>query len=140
MAIEYKITGNTYHSRHLIKAIAGATWKAADKAWYIKVGGNGSDDTLRELRANGCYVTRVEPKVRRHRDPADIERYAPRPNSYAATARRMARSDRSGFDWDRWKDDRKQRDLDRRDEERKHQARMILELDGPFGRDGEPAM
>ena len=34
--------------------------------------------------------------------------YAPPAGTWAATARMMARGDRSGFDWDRWKDERKE--------------------------------
>ena len=52
----YKITGNTYRNRHAIKNIAGATWKPADKAWYVRIGGNGSTDTLWALRNGGCKV------------------------------------------------------------------------------------
>ena len=35
----------------------------------------------------------------------------PPPGSWAATARMMAQGDDSGFDWDRWKDEMKERDL-----------------------------
>lgn len=34
----------------------------------------------------------------------------PPPGSWAATARLMAEGDDSGFDWDRWKDEQKERD------------------------------
>ena len=35
----------------------------------------------------------------------------PPPGSWAATARMMAQNDDSGFDWDRWKDEMKERDM-----------------------------
>lgn len=35
----------------------------------------------------------------------------PPPGSWAATARMMAQGDDSGFDWDRWKDEMKERDM-----------------------------
>ena len=35
----------------------------------------------------------------------------PPPGSWAATARMMAQNDDSGFDWDRWKDEMKERDI-----------------------------
>ena len=55
----YRITGNTYRNRHAIKNIAGATWKPAEKAWYVTIGGNGSTDTLWALRNGGCKVEEV---------------------------------------------------------------------------------
>jgi len=39
------------------------------------------------------------------------ETRGPAPGSWAATARMMAQGDDSGFDWDRWKDEMKERDM-----------------------------
>ncbi len=36
----------------------------------------------------------------------------PFPGSWAAVAREMAKNDDSGFDWDAWKDEMKERDFE----------------------------
>jgi len=41
----------------------------------------------------------------------------PPPGSWAATARIMAQGDDSGFDWDRWKDEMKEKDLEEKNQE-----------------------
>ena len=52
-------------------------------------------ETYKDLRAQG------------YRKPTPT-RPAPAAGTWAATARMMARGDRSGFDWDAWKDQRKE--------------------------------
>jgi hypothetical protein len=44
-------------------------------------------------------------------DKCEPEPEGPPPGSWAATARMMAEGDDSGFDWDAWKDEMKERDF-----------------------------
>jgi hypothetical protein len=55
----YRITGNTYNNRRTLRRIR-ATWNADLRAWEVRAGGNGWDDTVRELRRSGCKVARVD--------------------------------------------------------------------------------
>tara|TARA_A100001515_G_scaffold132264_1_gene120602 strand:+ start:445 stop:648 length:204 start_codon:yes stop_codon:yes gene_type:complete len=59
----YKITGNTYRNRFLLRSMA-AEWKPEKKAWFINLGGNGSTDTVWALRRDGCKVVEAD----RHSD------------------------------------------------------------------------
>ena len=55
----YRITGRTYENRNEIKRIAGATWDPADRAWFVRLSGNGSTATIWRLRSAGCRVEAV---------------------------------------------------------------------------------
>jgi len=60
-------------------------------------------------RAGGKWATRCDTTAP---SAPDATAYAPPPGSWAETAWLMAQEDDDGFDWDLWKDEMKERDLD----------------------------
>jgi hypothetical protein len=61
----YKFTGNTYRNRHTLRDM-GATWDPEQRAWFLRLGGNGLTRSLWALRRNGV---RVEEVKSRHPEP-----------------------------------------------------------------------
>ena len=79
------------------------------------------DDTYRAHRASEpiapdhhYYYETVAKDLEAIRDafrPVPVDPCEPKPGTWAWTARMMARGDNSGFDWDAWKDEMKERDM-----------------------------
>ena len=85
----HKLTGQPCEHKHKAKMGGNSEWVAT------------CTDCGAPLDKDGKPLPEHKPK-------SSLE---PPPGSWAAVARMMAQDDDSGFDWDRWKDEMKERDM-----------------------------
>jgi hypothetical protein len=94
-----------------VKAEAPTNEELAAEMAAESYGAAGGDQN--ELYEHHLARLNKEDTQKRYREQvgAPEESKGPQPGTWAYTARMMAAGDDSGFDWDRWKDEMKERDL-----------------------------
>jgi hypothetical protein len=92
------------HSRQLME-YANAKLDEADKVntCYDEISVTPAEKKPLKPMQSDVWYQNAAPKTKAPKGPP--------PGSWAATARMMAQGDDSGFDWDRWKDEMKERDM-----------------------------
>jgi hypothetical protein len=65
----YKFTGNTYPNRYTLRQL-GAEWDPDKRAWYLRLGGNGGEQTIWSLRRDGVRCERLERDDREPEGPS----------------------------------------------------------------------